>query len=199
MYNSTNGYKVPYDDIGYCDKLEHVIVDSPSEFTCISNLPKLKYLRIRNSSSAQKLKKFFEVLDGSELIKLDLSFSNISKIVLTAIIKRGGFPNLKYLFIDGCTMIGREVELMKQFIRCCPKLRVLSLKSVFKVFKSETMQALEEQLVENKLKIVFNFGSCVRYSQREKLSYKEIIQKYHVDFDDRELNETKLGSDCQHW
>ena len=195
-------YNISYNSINSCEELEHLSLNMSTlpkgELASISKLSKLKYLKMRNGYSfpARELKKFFDSFDGSELIKLDLSRANLTKTILTTIIKKGGFPNLKYLWLDDCK-IASDVEIMKQFIRCCPKLKVLSLVSVFKVFKSETMQAFEEEVIENKLKIVLDSSNSktVTKWQGEKMSYEEILQKYH---DNLESNETKLSLDCQH-
>ena len=134
---------------------------------------------------AKKLKKFFEAFDISEIVKLDLSHANVTQIVLKAIMKRNGFPKLKYLWLNGCNKIGKELNLLKQFVKTCPKLEFLSLKHVWDTVKLEDLQELE---AEGKFKIEIQHWLSLWQPNHEELKqrYTQIV------------HDTSLGSDCLH-
>ena len=187
-----SSYPVNYENIDSCEVLEHLGISrlhllSDLELASISRLPKLKYLKMSNGSDfpARKLKKFFETFDISEIIKLDLSHANVTQIVLKAIMKRNGFPKLKYLWLDGCNKIGKELNLLKQFVKTCPKLEFLSLKHVWDTVKLEDLQELE---AEGKFKIEIQHWLSLWQPNHEELKqrYTQIV------------HDTSLGSDCLH-
>ena len=194
-WNDSGGYSsypVNYEKIDSCEVLEHLGISrlhllSDLELASISRLPRLKYLKMPNGWDfpAKKLKKFFETFDISEIVKLDLSHANITKIVLKAIMKRNGFPKLKFLKLDACDKLGKELDLLKQFVKTCPKLEFLSLRRVFGQVKLKDLQELE---AEGKFKINIQHDLPTFHHESEELE-----QRYTHEFFD-----TSLGSDCLH-
>ena len=185
-----------YEGIDSCELLEHLTIHDLSnltntEWSSILKLPKLKYLRMTHGRliPARKLKTFFDALDISEIIKLDVSGTRISKIALKAIMKRGSFRKLEYLWLNNCGKIGRDIEFMKQFIKSCRNLKFLSLEYVFKVteLKEEILEDLKASSVNGKLQIVI--GKYFHYSAYSKY----LTQKYNQD-----VIEDTLGFDCMH-
>ena len=188
---------VLYEGIDSCELLEHLTVHSDldsltnTEWNSISKLPKLRCLKMtdhRQMVPARKLKTFFDALDISEIIKLDVSDTKFSKITLNAIMKRGSFPKLEYLWLNHCE-VGKDVEYMKKFIRTCPRLKFISLEGVFTKVKLKDLRSLESAASNRKLQI--NIG---KYFVAEPKSDRDYLNQQY----NREVTETTLRPDCQH-